>query len=200
MMKRSFSELLRTKRDTELAERGADVLEKMENALTKEQLSLQRRVKDVESECLELMGRIEASLAAATDSAVMSDVEKLIETEELDNRFSIGHKKKFGKLISVMEPVPPAVLTSRWGAPIAYEDARALSKKLLAKLIDLGNAQNELAFIESELAKTRRRVNALRKVIIPDLEGRKKSLEEWMDEETREELGRRRWVEDVVFG
>ncbi len=200
MMRRSFSELLRTKKDTELAERGADVLEKMENALTKEQLRLQKEAKGIEDECRGLMGRIEGSLEAATASAVLSDVEKLIQTEPLDNRIVPARKKMFGKLVEVIESPKPVLPESRWGAPLAYEEARSLSKKLLVRLIDLGNAQSELAFVESELAKTRRRVNALRKVIIPDLEERKKSLEEWIDEETREELGRRRWVEDVVFG
>ncbi len=199
MMRRSFSELLRTKRDTELAERGADVLEKMENALIKEHLELQSKARSIEDECVAIMGSIESSLSSATDSAVMADVEKLISTEPLDNKVEMGKKKKFGKLIEVMLPSGAAGLERRWGAPISYEEARSLSKKLRSRLIDLGNAQSELEFIESELAKTRRRVNALRKVIIPDLEGRKKSLEEWIEEEAREELGRRRWVEDVMF-
>ncbi len=200
MMKRSLSELLRIKRDTELAVRGAEVLEKMENALTKEQLELQGRARALEAECAGLMRRIEDALERAKEDAVLGDIERLIAQERIDNLFTIGYKKKFGKLISEMRKAGPGPRPPAWGAPLSYEGARSLADTLSAKIIELGNTQSELAFIESELAKTRRRVNALRKVIVPDLEAQKKSLEEWIDEETREELGRRRWIEGVVFG
>ena len=200
MMRRSLSELLRIKKDTELAERGADVLEKMENVLNKEQLELKAKGASIEAECAGLMAEIDAELAKAKEDAVLGDIDGMILSEPLDNDVTIGNKKKFGKLISEMRRAAPAPLTPRWGAPFSYENARAVSKKLLMRLVDLGNTQSELAFVEGELAKTRRRVNALRKVIVPDLEAQKKSLEEWIDEETREELGRRSWVEGVVFG
>ncbi len=200
MMKRSLSELLRIKKDTELAVRGAEVLEKMENALTKEQLELQARARGLEAECAGLMDRIEAALERAKEDSVLGDIERLIAQERIDNEFTIGYKKKFGKLISEMRKAEPMPRPPAWGAPLSYEEARSLAGGLLAKIVELGNTQSELAFIESELAKTRRRVNALRKVIVPDLEAQKKSLEEWIDEETREELGRRRWIEGVVFG
>ncbi len=200
MMKRSLSELLRIKKDTELAVRGAEVLEKMENALTKEQLELQARARGLEAECAGLMDRIEAALERAKEDSVLGDIERLIAQERIDNEYTIGYKKKFGKLISEMRKGEPMPRPPAWGAPLSYEEARSLAGDLLVKIVELGNTQSELAFIESELAKTRRRVNALRKVIVPDLEAQKKSLEEWIDEETREELGRRRWIEGVVFG
>ena len=34
--------------------------------------------------------------------------------------------------------------------------------------------------------------------MLPDLRSKKKLLDEWVDEEAREELGRRTWVEKVV--
>jgi V/A-type H+-transporting ATPase subunit D len=198
MMKRSYSELLRVKRDTELAERGADVLEKMENALTKEQLELQRKTTEMEEACKRLMDEIAGELRTASAESVMTDIERMIATEPLDNQASVENVKKFGKLVEHLRAVPGPAPEPRWGAPFSYERARGLAKELGRALIELGNAQTDKAFIDAELAKTRRRVNALRKVIVPDLESRKKSLEEWIDEETREELGRRRWVEGVA--
>ncbi len=198
MMKRSYSELLRVKRDTDLAERGASVLEKMENALTKEQIGLQKRCSDIELECRTLMGSIEDSLKAAAAESVVSDVEGMIAAEPLDNKVSMENVKMFGKLVEHVRGEPGPALGPRWGAPFAYEEARESARKLKGKLMDLYNAQSDKRFIDAELAKTRRRVNALRKVILPDLEGTKKSLEEWIDEEAREELGRRRWIEEVA--
>ena len=198
MIKRSLSELLRIKKDEELAERGADVLEKVENALTKDLLALTLSIDSINSDISSLMDRILKDLKKARTDSVMVDIEALIMKEPVDNQIKMIMKKKFGKLISQMVPLEPKRSSFRWGASFAYESARGYSKKMLALLVDLGNAQIERDFVESELSRTRRRVNALRQIILPDLDSDKKKLEEWLDEETREELGRRHWVEKVV--
>jgi len=200
MIKRSLSELLRTKRDEELAHRGADVLEKVENALTKDLLSLNTQIRAMDSEIASLMDRISDELKQAKTEAMLVDIEALIKEEELDNQVTLRMMKKFGKLISQMEQVAPITPSPRWGAPLSYEQARDEAKKLLLRIIELGNLETQREFVEIELAKTRRRVNALQKLIIPDLMAKKKVLEEWMEEETREELGRRHWVEGVAGG
>jgi V/A-type H+-transporting ATPase subunit D len=198
MIKRSFAELLRIRKDRELASRGADVLEKVENTLTKDLISLEAQVDSINSEIASMMDEIAAELGRAKKDSLLMDIEKAIGDEPIDNRFSMGTMKKFGKLISQMNPPSPADIEPKWGASFAYERARKISRKLLIRIVDLGNAQMQMEFVTQELAKTRRRVNALRRIIIPDLEARSKILGEWMDEETREELGRRLWIDEVV--
>lgn len=197
MMKRSFSELLRVRRDQELAQRGATVLEKMENAMTKELTFLHQKMDQFQHECHLMMRSISSELEDAKKRSILIDVEKLIATEPPDNKVEPASKKKFGKLISVMAPIEPKEPKPRWGASFSYEKAHKTSKRLLATIIDLGNAQIEADFTKNELAKARRRVNALRKIILPDLASKRKELEEWMEEDTREELGRRQWVRGV---
>lgn len=198
MMKRSFAELLRVRRDQKLAKRGAEVLEKMENAMTKELIALQQKMGEFQHECHSMMLSISSELGDAKKESMLTDIEKLVATEPLDNKVGRASKKKFGKLISVMAPIQPEEPEPRWGASFSYEKARRTSKRLLATMVDLGNAQTEADFTEAELAKARRRVNALRKIILPDLASRRKSLEEWMEEDTREELGRRQWIGGVM--
>lgn len=198
MIRRSFSELLKTRKDEELASRGADVLEKVENALTKDLLSLDELIRSINSEISEMMDQITEELKQAKEDSLLIDIEKTIAEEPLDNQVSMTTMKKFGKLLSQMQPISPKERPHKWGASFAYERARATSRKLLVRIVDIGNAEIQRDFVAQELAKTRRRVNALRKIIIPDLLSKGKVLEEWMDEETREELGRRQWVEEVV--
>lgn len=198
MIRRSFSELLKTRKDEELASRGADVLEKVENALTKDLLSLDERIRTINSEISGMMDQITEELEQAKEASLLIDIEGAIKDEPLDNQVSMRSMKKFGKLISQMQPLVPKEVLPRWGAPFAYERARIISKRMLVRIVDLGNAQMQREFVAGELARTRRRVNALRKIILPDLKKKGKVLEEWMDEETREELGRRHWVEGLV--
>jgi V/A-type H+-transporting ATPase subunit D len=198
MIKRSFSELLRIRKDRELATRGADVLEKVETTLTKDLLSLDSQIKSINSEIASMMDDISRELREAKEESMLVDIENAIAAEPLDNGFSFVAMKKFGKLISQMERKQPAGSTPKWGASLAYERAREISKKMLMRIVDLGNAQMQREFVAQELAKTRRRVNALRRIIIPDLDSRQKILDEWMDEEIREELGRRLWSQEVA--
>ncbi len=198
MMKRSFAELMLARKDAELAQRGADVLEKMEHALTQDLLALGQRMAALQSECSALIGGIDRGLAAAAKESALVDVAALVESEPLSNEAATGLRRKFGKTVFHMEQPAPAPLRPEWGASFSYERARRLSAGLLARVVELGNAEFEWEFDRSELARTRRRMNALRRIIIPDLEAKRKSLEEWLDEENREELGRRRWAEGVV--
>ena len=197
MIKRSFSELLRIRKDRELATRGADVLEKVENTLTKDLLSLEAQIKSINSEIASMMDDISSELKEAKEESMLVDIEKAIMDEPLDNRFSFVAMKKFGKLISQMERQQPSMSAPKWGASLAYERARKISKRMLIRIVDLGNAEMQREFVAGELAKTRRRVNALRRIIIPDLDSKEKILGEWMDEEIREELGRRLWSQEV---
>jgi V/A-type H+-transporting ATPase subunit D len=198
MMKRSFSELLRIRKDEELALRGAGVLERMENALNKELLALEATIAALQEENHSLMLSIWADLGKARQDSPLVDISAMVSSEPIDNRVSSAYKKKFGKLVSVLQPFTPHEAGPAWGAAFSYERARSDSKRLLSRLVELGNAQAERDFTSSELAKTRRRVNALRKIILPDLASDKKKLEEWIEEETREELGRRQWMEGLM--
>jgi V/A-type H+-transporting ATPase subunit D len=200
MIKRSFSELLRTKKDIELAPRGADVLAKVENTLTKDLLGLEEQIRSIDSDISAMMDEISKELGQARADSLLIDIDKALMDEPLENQVRMSKIKKFGKMVAQMESISPTERPPRWGASFAYERARALSKKMLIRIIELGNAQMQRDFVDSELRKTRRRVNALRKIILPDLNKKNKVLEEWMDEEVREELGRRRWVENEVIG
>lgn len=199
MIKRSFAELMLTRKDQELAGRGAEVLEKMEHALTQDLIALRQRIGALQSGCSALMSGMDRDLARAMENSMLVDIEALVAAEPLNNQAKEGYKKKFGKLVFAMELTGQRGVRPAWGASLDYERARSSSGELVGSLIDLGNAQSEEGFDEAELAKTRRRVNALRKRILPDLAAKRKVLEEWLEEETREELGRRRWVEEVAL-
>jgi V/A-type H+-transporting ATPase subunit D len=199
MIRRSFAELMLTRKDEELAERGADVLEKMEHALTQDLIALRQKIDALQSGCSSLMSDMDRDLANATERSVLVDIEALVASEPLNNQVKEGVRKKFGKLVFAFDPPAQKETTPAWGASSDYEHARRSSRELIEKMVELGNAQSEEGFDEAELSKTRRRVNALRKIILPDLQAKKKALDEWLEEENREELGRRRWVEEVAL-
>lgn len=81
-------------------------------------------------------------------------------------------------------------LPSDAGVSVELEGARRAHRDLLAVLLALAAAQNNLRRLVEIFRSTQRRVNALEHVVLPDLNHAIKEMEDRMDEMEREDLVR----------
>jgi V/A-type H+-transporting ATPase subunit D len=79
-----------------------------------------------------------------------------------------------------------------------FEEFSKLSRELVEAIIDLGRAEQALYAIGTEIERTRRKVNALKYVVIPRLENTIRYLMMKFEEREREEKARLKRVKSVL--
>jgi len=89
---------------------------------------------------------------------------------------------------------------SELGEPLypGFDSFSRLSRELIEAIIDLGRAEQALVSIGREIEKTKRKVNALKYVVIPRLENTIRYLRMKFEEREREEKARLKRVKSVL--
>jgi len=111
------------------------------------------------------------------------------------------------KMANVMNVKYPKFTIEAYGNPIAYPFSLTnilLDKTflellpLISEMLELASIEQELYSIALEVAKVRRRVNALEYVIIPNLEETIKYIEQKLEEMDRENISRLLKIKDII--
>lgn len=84
--------------------------------------------------------------------------------------------------------------------PALLDDALGRFKELLPRMVELAQAENTLNLLAREIEKTRRRVNALEYVLIPQLEETIRFITMKLDEFERANLTRLMKIKEMVGG
>ncbi len=192
--------LLRLRRRLELARRGHKLLKNkqeklMQNffALVKETVDLRR---EVEKALLEinlhfLEGR------AATDRQQLEDA---LELTTRRGELQVDTRVEMNVRIPVFDhSIPDAEFAYSLTATSPELDTafEGLIERF-GDLLGLAQRENALFLLSEELAKTRRRVNALEYVLIPDLEVVIRSIEDKLSENERSNQTRLMKIKDMV--
>lgn len=113
------------------------------------------------------------------------------------------------KLANVMNVKYPKFEAKKSGTPFAYpftltpimlDDTYMEILSLIEELVQLASLQQELYSIALEVAKVRRRVNALEYIMIPNLEETIKYIEGKLEEMDRENIARLLKMKDIIRG
>jgi V/A-type H+-transporting ATPase subunit D len=192
--------LIRLRRRLELARRGHKLLKNkqeklMQNffSLVKETADLRRRV---EKNFMKISERYLAG-RAATGRAALEDALALT-TRRGELSVDIRHE------MNISIPVFTFTMPERdfaYGLPATspeLDEAFALLARSFAELLDLAGKENALFHMAEELEKTRRRVNALEYVLIPDLETAIRSIDDKLSENERSNQIRLMKIKDMV--
>ena len=194
-------ELTRLKRRLKTAARGHKLLKDKQNGMTKQFMEQIRRNR-------ELRGKVEADLAEAAKqfrsaSSVMGEKE-LAEALMLPAG-EIGVIGGAANIMSVMVPKLSAdgslAGTLPYGfADTSYElDTATLSMvRLFPTLLQLAECEKTCDMLAAEIEKTRRRVNALEHVMIPEMERNIKFITMKLEDNERQNITRLMKVKDVI--
>lgn len=90
----------------------------------------------------------------------------------------------------------PLIFTLEWGSKI--QETMKKSKELVIELIELAGMEISLKNLASEMERTRRRVNALEQVLIPQIKSQIKQVQSKLDELDRESRTRIAKVKDML--
>ncbi len=193
-------ELLRLKRRYVLAKKGHKLLKEKLEGLMRNFLEVAHdyigKREKLDEEFIEVQREFYMATAGIseeeTDALLLGGNYKLeIESEEK----------------SVMNVRYPVFKVKEFGIPFAYpltitntllDKSFERMRKVIADMVELSYIEEELYLVASEISKTRRRVNALEYVMIPDLEDTIKYITNKLEEMDRENIARLLKMKDII--
>ena len=197
-------ELTNLKRKLNTARRGHKLLKDKRDELMKQFMSLIRKNKELRLEAEAKLGNAQKDFLIA--GAMLSE-ESLDAALMLPSR-SIDADVSFKNITGVTVPEFEYKISSGTGDPICYgfNDTNASLDKAVASmdsmvelLLELAKTEKAARLLSCEIEKTRRRVNALEYVMIPQLEETIKYIKMKMEENERGTKIRLMKVKDMVL-
>ncbi len=183
-------ELIRLKAKLKVARRGHKLLKEKRDGLMKEFMSIIREAKEVR-------GRVESKMAVGFRAFLVAAADmrpEVLETALLwpAKKISLEVKTK-----NVMSVITPEFSYKEEGDFVCYSLATTSSgldtslrifSDSLADIVKLAQIEHSARLLAAEIEKTRRRVNALEYVFIPEMEKNIKSISSKLDEQERSAL------------
>lgn len=199
-------ELMRLKRELATARRGHRMLKDKRDGLMKHFLSLVYETRDLRIEADELLVKAADDMAMA--AAVMQPEVLGQALQSSNGRLSVEVSKE--NIMAVEVPhfaLPDYVASEVSSAELPYGLASTsgemdIAVKALRQafpvLLKLAEKEKTVQLLADEIEKTRRRVNSLEHVLIPDLEDSIKDISMKMDENERGNLTRLMKVKEML--
>jgi len=192
--------LLRMRRRLELARRGHRLLKNKQETLMQSFFSLVKETTELRREVEEIFMRISAHYL---DGRAASDRQSLEDALELSTRrgeleVNLRHVMNV-KVPAFGFTIPDNDLSYKLSTTSPELDS-AFEKlfRHFPDLLRLAESENALFQLSEELEKTRRRVNALEYVLIPDLESVIRTIESKLSEAEKETQTRLMKIKDMV--
>jgi len=193
-------ELLRLRRRVGIAERGHHLLSEKRDEISRQLIQIARQIqplrKQVESELLETFRRF--MLARAS-----------MEPEDTTAALEVPTKKftlavSFSKIMNVSVPALAAetagdIICYGFAATSGEMDAALMSlERAFAGLIQLAEKEKQARLLATELQMTRRRVNVLEHVVIPELHQTIRFIFDKLAEAERDNTSRLMKIADII--
>jgi len=196
-------ELMRKKTQIKLAEQGRDLLREKMDALIQEFFKILHTVSNTRDE-LELVSK-DADLALMIAQAVDDPV--TLKSASFATRKSITvditGKNIMGVPVPVIEKKRISKSTIERGYGIISTSGRIdeTAERFEAELdllIQLAETETAMRRLGAEIQKSRRRVNALEQILIPELKSQAKYIKNAIEEREREDLFRLKKVKSIL--
>ncbi len=193
-------ELLKLKERHTLAKKGHKLLKEKLEGLMRNFLEVAKEYIEKRKKLDEEFLEVQRDFYIATAGNSAEEVDALLMGSSY--RLSVKSKEK-----SVMNVRYPVFTAEESGIPFAYPLAMTNSlmdesfnkmRKVIANIIELSYIEEELYLVAREIAKTRRRVNALEYIMIPDLEETIKYITNKLEEMDRENIARLLKMKDII--
>ncbi len=198
-------ELTRLKKRLKTATRGHKLLKDKRDELMKQFLDIVRENRDLRKKVEEALNRAHKSFTVA--SAVMSP--EVLEEALLYPKQSVSVNMGFKNIMSVNVPRYEFITKSDDPSEIypygfaatsgELDDALSALSGTLMDMLRLAEIEKSAQLLAQEIEKTRRRVNALEYVMIPQLQETIKYITMKLDENERGNLTRLMKVKDMIL-
>ena len=198
-------ELTRLKGKLRTAQRGHKLLKDKRDELMKQFLDTVREVRALRAEVEEDLMTVHKSFTVA--SAVMSP--EMLQQALLYPKQSATLDMTFKNIMSVSVPIYEFHTKSEDAASIypygfaqtsgELDDALGALASVFQDMLELAQAEKKTQLLASEIEKTRRRVNALEYVMIPEMEKNIKYISMKLEENDRATKVRLMKVKDMVL-
>ncbi len=195
-------ELKKLKTRLTTARRGHKLLSDKRDELMRQFLIIVREAKAMREELSDALGSVDGRFASA---AALSDPKMI--TEALLLPSAIGELKIGNKnIMSVNVPLFEYDITEAANLPYGYaftsgelDDAVSEINRVSAKLIKLAELEKTALLLCDEIERTRRRVNALEHIMIPQYENAVRRITMKLDENERGSQTRLMKVKDMMI-
>lgn len=180
-------ELLRLKKRKTLAQKGHKLLKEKRDGLMREFLALIREVKKLRAEVDAKLGIAQLHFGMA-EAVMESQMQTILGMLELQSVSAKGREKNvMGVKIPEFEIKQAESEGSypMWETSPQLDIALARFKEVLPKLLELTAKEKAAELLAQEIEKTRRRVNALEHVLIPQLTQTTKYIRMKLEEQGR---------------
>lgn len=193
-------ELSKLKRRLAVAKRGHKLLKDKQDALIKAFLEKARAGK-------ELRESVERELAECYGTFVLSRAQTTPEILEQALIFPGAKSTLTVKWHNVMSVMVPEYDVKQEGNPVNYgfvnvplllDEALEQFSKLILRLLQLAAEEKAIRLMAGEIERTRRRVNALEYVMIPNLAETIRYISMKLDEQERSTLSRLMKIKEIV--
>ena len=195
-------ELLRLRKRLGLAKRGYDLLKRKQDELMRQFLELMERIGD-------LRKQIEDRLAAAHRGFLMA--RSVMDRESMEEAIMFPNQKLTLNVstVPVMNLRLPQFDVKSQGSVYSYglantsgelDSALGAYSELLPEMLRLSQIERAVELLASEIETTRRRVNALEYILIPNLQDTIKYITMRLDEMERSNLSRLMKVKEIIRG
>lgn len=193
-------ELLRLRRRGDVARRGHKLLKDKLDELMKEFLAriaeVRRLRTEVESELAAAFGLLAIARAEAGSATLAQALMGGAPAELL----SVTEKSLMSVRIPVMEvgEFPERSGYSFATTPAILDGALARLGAVVPRMLELAEREKAIELLATEIERTRRRVNALEYVLIPQIESTVRDIQMKMDEAERGNLTRLMKVKEII--
>jgi len=182
------SSLLRVKEQLNLALEGHDLLDQKREILVHELLILMKEAKTLEESLAERVDSAYPTLEKALMTLGRNEAEKLAGSVVVGYQYRESSVGKAGLAFSSIGVDIPASepRVSLSGGSAAADRTMVEFQELLALTVALATVGTQVARLARELKKTQRRVNALEKIVIPQMRETGHYIETVLEERDRE--------------
>ena len=182
--------LIASKKTLSLSTMGYDLMDKKRNILIREMMGLVDQAKQLRYEVDAIYDQAFAALRNA--NITLGDIGEIAESVPLDDGITIGYRSVMGVDIPTihLEKRPLELSYGLYDSNSQLDYAFLCFQKVKEITVTLAEIENAAAGLSEAIVKTQRRANALKNVVIPNLESTVKYISDSLDEKDREEFSR----------
>jgi len=193
-------ELLRLRKRLALARRGHKLLKDKQDELMKRFMGLVGQIKELRLSVEEELEQSFKRFLVARSVGGGEVVETAVSLPTRKTSVEVGQQRVMNLLVPVFELKSEGKVASYGLAttPAELDTALMAMEKALSRMVELASKEKALELIGNEIARTRRRVNALEYILIPNLEETIRYVSMKLSEMERGNLTRLMRVKEIV--